>query len=129
MPDKRKAVIVAGLRTPFAKENTAYRHLSALDLGALVCRELVERVDLDPEVLDQVVYGQVIPSLDAPNIAMRRGAQKQFVCSGIQTALEHYRRRGYRVRGHGRHHGDHWYDRWDDRGNHDVVCFSPSVAQ
>jgi len=69
MPTPRRAVIVAGLRTPFAKQQTAYRNLSALDLGSLVCRELVERLDLDPGEIDRVVYGQVIPSLSAPNIA------------------------------------------------------------
>lgn len=64
-----KAVIVAGLRTPFAKQGTAYRNLSALDLGCLVCRELIERLEIDPREIDQLVYGQVIPSLSAPNIA------------------------------------------------------------
>lgn len=65
----RRAVIVSGLRTPFAKRQTAFRNLSALDLGKLVCAELLERVELDPEEVDQVVYGQVIPSLRAANIA------------------------------------------------------------
>lgn len=62
-------MIVAGLRTPFAKRQTALRHYSALDLGKLVCAELLERVDLDPTVVDQVVFGQVIPSVQAPNVA------------------------------------------------------------
>lgn len=62
-------MIVAGLRTPFAKRQTALRHYSALDLGKLVCAELLERVDLDPKVVDQVVFGQVIPSVQAPNVA------------------------------------------------------------
>jgi len=64
-----RAVIVRGLRTPFAKMGTAYRHLSALDLAAIVVRELIERIDLDPKEIDAVVYGQVVPSLAGPNIA------------------------------------------------------------
>lgn len=69
MNNNRQGVIVAGLRTPFAKRQTALRHYSALDLGKLVCAELLERVDLDPKVVDQVVFGQVIPSVQAPNVA------------------------------------------------------------
>ena len=64
-----KVAIVAGLRTPFAKMGTAFKHQSALDLGALVVRELLERLALDPRELDAVIYGQVVPSLVGPNIA------------------------------------------------------------
>jgi acetyl-CoA acyltransferase len=64
-----RVAIVAGLRTPFAKQGSAYRDLSALDLGKLVVAELVQRSELDPKEIGLVVYGQVIPSLSAPNIA------------------------------------------------------------
>ncbi len=65
----RKVAIVAGLRTPFAKMGTAYRQLSALDLGAMVVQELMQRSALSPKELDAIVYGQVVPSLVGPNIA------------------------------------------------------------
>ncbi|MGF1468526.1 MAG: hypothetical protein ACFCGT_20575 [Sandaracinaceae bacterium] len=64
-----RVAVVAGLRTPFAKQGTAYRELSALDLGAKVVSELLARTGIDPTEVDQLVYGQVIPSLTAPNIA------------------------------------------------------------
>ncbi|GAC1541396.1 MAG: acetyl-CoA C-acyltransferase FadI [Polyangiales bacterium] len=64
-----RVAIVAGLRTPFAKQGTAYKDLSALDLGKLVVSELLQRTELDPKQVGTVVYGQVIPSLSAPNIA------------------------------------------------------------
>jgi len=64
-----RVAIVGGLRTPFAKRGTAYRHVSARDLGVLAIRELLERTALDPKELDAVVYGQVIPDVAAPNIA------------------------------------------------------------
>jgi acetyl-CoA acyltransferase len=69
MNNNRQGVVVAGLRTPFAKRQTAFKNFSPLDLGKLVCAELLERVDLDPKVVDQVVFGQVIPSVQAPNVA------------------------------------------------------------
>ncbi|MCA8925084.1 MAG: acetyl-CoA C-acyltransferase FadI [Planctomycetes bacterium] len=70
MSDARPRVaIVGGLRTPFAKQSSAYKELSALDLGRFVVRELVERSGVDPARIEQVVYGQVVPSVSAPNIA------------------------------------------------------------
>jgi acetyl-CoA acyltransferase len=64
-----KVVIVDGLRTPFAKMGTAYKNLSALELGTLVVRELLERSAIARSELDAIVYGQVVPSLVGPNIA------------------------------------------------------------
>ena len=58
-----------GLRTPFAKQGTAYRSVSALELGKIVVNELLDRVSVDPSEVEQVVFGQVVPSLVAPNIA------------------------------------------------------------
>lgn len=64
-----RVAIVGGLRTPFAKRGTAYRHLAARDLATLAVRELLERTALPPKELDAVVFGQVIPDVTAPNIA------------------------------------------------------------
>ncbi len=69
----RRVAIIAGLRTPFAKQGTAFKDLTALDLGQMVCAELLERTEIDPAEIDQVVYGQVIPSIHAPNIAREIG--------------------------------------------------------
>ncbi len=67
--DERRVAIVAGLRTPFTKQGSDFKNLTALDLGRAVVAELLERVGVKPEDIEQVVYGQVIPSLAAPNIA------------------------------------------------------------
>ncbi len=64
-----RVAIVAGLRTPFAKMGGAYRDVSALQLGQLVVRELLERTGVPADWIQQVVYGQVVPSVSAPNIA------------------------------------------------------------
>lgn len=64
-----RIAIVAGLRTPFAKQASHYMSLSALDLARIVVAELVQKSDLDPKLVDLVVYGQVLPSIHAPNIA------------------------------------------------------------
>ncbi len=65
----RRVAIIGGLRTPFVKAGTVFSELTALDLGRIVVQELVQRYDLDPDVIDQVVFGQVIPNLTATGIA------------------------------------------------------------
>src|SRR5437667_3814524 len=64
-----RVAVVQGLRTPFAKSGTHYAHLSALDLGKLAVAELIERSGVDPKTVQEVVFGNVIPSVKAPNIA------------------------------------------------------------
>jgi acetyl-CoA acyltransferase len=68
VPANRVAVI-RGLRTPFAKSGTHYARLSALDLGKIVVAELMERSGIDPKTVNEIVFGNVIPSVKAPNIA------------------------------------------------------------
>lgn len=65
----RRVAIVEGCRTPFAKSNTAFRALSAVDLGKISVRELISRTNLDVNEIDHVVYGTVIQSVQEPNIA------------------------------------------------------------
>ncbi|MDH5234601.1 MAG: acetyl-CoA C-acyltransferase FadI [Gemmatimonadota bacterium] len=65
----RRVAIVAGVRTPFAKAGTTLKALSAIELGKIAVSELVHRSDLDPAALDLLVFGTVIPSVLAPNIA------------------------------------------------------------
>ena len=72
MPDRRVAVI-AGCRTPFARSGTALRDLSAVELGKACVRELLERTEVDPAAIGAVVMGQVVPSVQAPNLAREVG--------------------------------------------------------
>ncbi len=65
----RRVAIVEGCRTPFAKSGTAFRDLSAVELGKVAVRELIARTDLDPAEIDHVVYGTVVQSVQEPNIA------------------------------------------------------------
>jgi len=65
----RRVAIVAGLRTPFTKSGTAFRALTSQELGKLVVAELVQRTSLEPKDVDTLVFGTVVPSVLAPNIA------------------------------------------------------------
>jgi acetyl-CoA acyltransferase len=64
-----RVAIVAGLRTPFARQGTFYKNLSAIELGQMVVSELLARSEIAPELVQRVVYGQVMVLPDAPNIA------------------------------------------------------------
>lgn len=64
-----RVAIVAGLRTPFARQSTEFAQVPALDLGKMVVSEMMARCDLDPALIEQVVFGQVIQMPAAPNIA------------------------------------------------------------
>ena len=67
--DGRRVAIVAGVRTPFAKAGTALKSISAIDLGKLCVAELLQRTNLDGREVQALVFGTVIPSVLAPNIA------------------------------------------------------------
>ena len=64
-----RIAIVAGLRTPFAKMATYFHGVPAVDLGKMVVNEMLTRHNLDPKLVDQLVYGQVVQMPEAPNIA------------------------------------------------------------
>src|SRR5687767_4107266 len=65
----RRVAIVAGVRTPFTKAGTAFKSLSAIDLGKLCVAELLQRTNLDGKEVQALVFGTVIPSVVSPNIA------------------------------------------------------------
>ena len=65
----RRVAIVAGVRTPFAKAGTAFKSISAIDLGKLCVAELLQRTNLDGKEVQALVFGTVVPSVLAPNIA------------------------------------------------------------
>ena len=61
--------IIDGVRTPFAKMGTVFKGMSAQALGCLVAREVVERCSIDPEQIDEVIFGNVSQPPEAANIA------------------------------------------------------------
>ncbi len=65
----RRAAIIAGLRTPFAKSGTLFRDVPAVALARHVARELLMRSEVDGREIDEVVFGQVVPSVLTPNVA------------------------------------------------------------
>jgi acetyl-CoA acyltransferase len=55
----RETVIVGAVRTPVGKRNGGLSDQHAADLSAVVLNELVTRTGLDPDIVDDVVWGCV----------------------------------------------------------------------
>jgi acetyl-CoA acyltransferase len=64
-----RVAVVRGLRTPFARSGSNYARLTALDLGKIVVSELMQRAGIEPASVQELIFGNVIPSVKAPNIA------------------------------------------------------------
>lgn len=65
----KEVAIVEGLRAPIGKFGGALKDLPACRLSELAIRALVKRTEIDPPLIDQVIWGTVIPSSKAPNLA------------------------------------------------------------
>ncbi len=65
----RRVAIIAGVRTPFARSGTALKDYTAIELGRFAVAELVQRTNLDGASVELLVFGTVVPSVMAPNIA------------------------------------------------------------
>jgi acetyl-CoA C-acetyltransferase len=62
----RDAVICEPVRTAVGRYGGVLRDVPAHELGALVVRELVGRTGIDPGTVDDVIFAQCYPSMDAP---------------------------------------------------------------
>ncbi len=51
-----RIAIVTGLRTPFARQATAFHGVPAIDLGKMVVGEMLARSDIPAEVIEQLVF-------------------------------------------------------------------------
>ena len=74
----RRVGVVAGCRTPFCKSGTVLKDARAVELARYVARELLERTNLDGADVDEVVFGQVVPSALVPNVGREVSLLPQF---------------------------------------------------
>jgi acetyl-CoA C-acetyltransferase len=56
----QEVVIVAATRTAIGSFQGALANVSAVDLGAAVIRQLISQTGLDPALVDEVIFGQVL---------------------------------------------------------------------
>lgn len=65
----KNVVIVDGLRTPYAKMGTAFNNIPAHELGAIVLKEFLERMEIKHTDINEVIFGNVTQPPEATNIA------------------------------------------------------------
>ncbi len=84
----KRVVIVDGVRTPYIKAWTLFNDLSASELGRIAVRELMERLDMDPSMVDEVIIGNVGQPADSTNIArviaLKAGVPKDVPAYTVQ---------------------------------------------
>jgi acetyl-CoA C-acetyltransferase len=62
MESKNGIVMVSAVRTPFSKFDSAMADIPSIDLGVMVMKEVIERVKIKPEEVDDISYGSCIPA-------------------------------------------------------------------
>lgn len=60
-----EAVIVSGARTPVGSFGGSLKDVMASDLGATAVKSALERVELQPEEVDEIYFGNVLQSAEA----------------------------------------------------------------
>jgi acetyl-CoA C-acetyltransferase len=71
MSNKNDIVIVSAVRTPFSRFDSAMADIPSIDLGVMVMKEVIKRVGVKPEEVEDIYYGSCIPAewaleLDVP---------------------------------------------------------------
>ena len=64
-----RLVIIDGIRTPFCKLGTHFAAVGADELGRVAVNALLTRTGLDPQRIDEVIFGCVCQPAEASNIA------------------------------------------------------------
>src|SRR3989338_6578249 len=64
-----RIAIVDGIRTPFVRAWTDFWDIPAQELGRIAVRELLERTAIDPNLIDEVIFGAVANPPEAANMA------------------------------------------------------------
>src|SRR5882672_11370968 len=75
---RRRVAVIAGYRTPFCKAGTQLKDARGVDLARHAARELVERTSLDGQDVDEIIFGQVVPSALVPNVGREVSLLPQF---------------------------------------------------
>jgi acetyl-CoA acetyltransferase family protein len=101
---RRGVVIVDGVRTPYCKAWGVLRQVPADELARLALGEAMARVDLDPELVDEVIVGNIAQPADTTTLArvaaLKAGVPRrvpaftvnQNCASGMQAIVSAYHR-------------------------------------
>ena len=73
----KDAIILSGARTPVGKFMGTLADFSAIDLGVIAARAAIERAGIDPQLVNEVIFGNVVQAGNGQNparqVALRAG--------------------------------------------------------
>ena len=86
-------VIVSALRTPFSPFGGVLKEMHSSDLGALVIREVLERVEVPGKIVDELYYGMCIQSeaalesnVNARQALLKAGMPEELISLTVDRA-------------------------------------------
>ena len=65
----RKVVIASAVRTPVGSFGGAFKTLTSVDLGGIAAKEAMKRAKVTPDMVDEVLLGNVLQAGQGQNIA------------------------------------------------------------
>ncbi len=74
--------IVEGRRTPFVKTGTSFAQLDVFDLGCAASVEVLQRAEINPAEVDQIIFGNVSRPVKYHNLAREIG-----LASGVPRTM------------------------------------------
>ena len=104
MSERRRVVIVDGVRTPFCKAWGMLNDVPADELARITLVEAMARIDLDPNLVDEVIVGNIAQPAETTTLArvaaLKAGVPRrvpaftvnQNCASGLQSIVGAYHR-------------------------------------
>ncbi len=65
----KEVVIVSAVRTPVGSYGGAFKDVSAVDLGTVAAKEAMKRAKIEPKMVDEVIFGNVLQAGQGQNVA------------------------------------------------------------
>ena len=65
----KEVVIVSAVRTPIGAFGGSFKDVSAIQLGTIVAKEALKRANVDPTIVDEVIFGNVLQAGLGQNVA------------------------------------------------------------
>lgn len=95
----KEVVIASAVRTPIGSFGGYFKNVSAVTLGTVVAKEAIKRANITPEMVDEVIFGNVLQAGLGQNVARQISVQSgipvektaftvNMVCgSGLKTVI------------------------------------------
>ena len=81
----REVVIVSAVRTPIGTFGGSFKDVSAVSLGTIVAKEAMKRANIKPDMVDEVIFGNVLQAGLGQNVA-----RQISIYSGIPVQVPSY---------------------------------------